>query len=73
MTDEELGAEIYPDNPAEGAAHARLMAEKDPAKRAALVRLIEVGREVNLWQAGLGSKPVGVIVCGPRQIRERGR
>ena len=43
-----------------------------PNKRAVMVRLIEVGREANLWTAGLGPKPAGAILCGPKQIRKAG-
>lgn len=69
MSDEELGAELYPDDPAAGAAHARLMAEKAPARREAMVHLVETARAIQLWEAGLGPKPTGVIMCGPKQVR----
>ena len=70
MTDAELGAELYPDAPHVGAWMAHRM---HPNKRAVCVRLIEVGREANLWTAGLGPKPTGAILCGPKQIRKVAR
>ena len=70
MSDDELGAEVCPDDPAAGAEYVRRIT---PAKREGLVRLVQVGRELELWQAGLGPKPEGVIVCGPKQIRRAGR
>ena len=69
MTDAELGSELYPDAPHVGAWMAHRMT---PEKRATYERLIEVGREANLWTAGLGPKPQGVILCGPKQIRKAG-
>lgn len=40
-----------------------------PRKRAAYERMAEVCDEIDLWQAGVGPKPSGVILCGPKQIR----
>lgn len=37
-----------------------------PEKRAVYDKMFEV----ELWDKGLGPLPEGVIVCGPRQIRE---
>ena len=70
MTDAELGAELYPRAPHVGAWIAHHMA---PAKRATMERLVEVGQEANLWTAGAGPKPTGVILCGPKQIRKAGK
>ncbi len=70
MTNEELGRELWP-----GGCPARDLwfgASIPEPKRSGMVRLIEVGRELALWQAGAGPKPSGVIVCGPRQIRRAG-
>ncbi|HKT54519.1 MAG TPA: hypothetical protein VJP88_08700 [Caulobacteraceae bacterium] len=44
-----------------------------PGMRATCERLIQVGDQANLYMAGLGPKPAGVILCGPRQIRGAGR
>lgn len=66
MTDEELGAELCPDDPATG---ARLAAAMTPEKRAGYERLVTVGRELELHAAGLGPKPSGVIICRPRRRR----
>lgn len=40
-----------------------------PGPRATAERLIRVGDEANLYAAGLGPKPEGVILCGDRQIK----
>jgi hypothetical protein len=39
------------------------IARLDPKKRAAYERMAQVEMELNLWAAGLGPKPAGVIVC----------
>jgi hypothetical protein len=41
----------------------RAIAKLDPKKRAMYERMAQVEIELNLWQAGLGPKPEGVIVC----------
>ena len=41
----------------------RAIAKLDPKKRAMYERMAQVEIESNLWQAGLGPKPEGVIVC----------
>lgn len=66
MTDEELAAARCPDDAATG---LRIVATFTPEKRATYERLVTLGDEINLWSAGVGPKPAGVIVCGPRQIR----
>lgn len=63
MSDAELGAELWPDDPAKGALAASRLT---PEKRASYERLVAVGRELELWQAGLGPKPSGVIVTPTR-------
>lgn len=70
MGDEELGAELAPDLCP--AAQLWIGASLVGAKRAGYERLIAVGRELQLWEAGLGPKPAAIIVCGPKQIRRAG-
>jgi len=43
-----------------------------PKKRATYERMAEIEFEVSLYQSGLGEKPKGVIMCGPKQIKQRG-
>jgi hypothetical protein len=43
-----------------------------PDKRAAYERMAEVYDEIVLWEAGVGKKPSGVILCGKRQVRGAG-
>lgn len=47
----------------------KVIAKLSPEKRAAYERLITVADELNLWQAGLGPKPTGVIVCREHKRR----
>lgn len=54
-------------------AVARFIADLSPDRRALYDRMREVEFEASLWAAGLGPKPTGVIICGPREIREGGR
>lgn len=70
-SDEELGAELAPDDPAAGTKLAQIMRERSPAKRAAMQHLVEVGRELQLHEAGLGPTPKGVIVCRPHNRSTR--
>ncbi len=49
------------------------VAKLTPGMRASAERLIQVGDELNLHQAGLGPMPPGVIACGPKQIKGAGR
>ena len=61
MTDSELAAFLgITDLPAE--QQARLIANLG-SQRAAYERMHQVTIELDLWQAGLGPKPRGVIVC----------
>ena len=48
---------------------AELMAKITPEKRAVYERMHEVETEIVLWQQGVGPKPKGVIICGPRQVK----
>lgn len=48
---------------------AEFLAALSPEKRATYVRLYELSHELNLWTAGLGPKPTGVIICGEHQVR----
>lgn len=41
----------------------RAIAKLDPKKRAAYERMADVCIEVELYEAGLGPKPQGVILC----------
>lgn len=52
---------------------AEIMANITPEKRAVYERMREVETELHLWQQGVGPRPTGVIICGPRQIRRAGR
>lgn len=48
---------------------AKIMAAITPEQREVYESMARVEFEIGLWQAGLGPKPVGVIVCrehGPR-------
>lgn len=59
MTDAELarwlGIDHSPDWP-------RAVSSIPPERRATLERMVRVSGELNLWQAGLGPKPPGVMV-----------
>ncbi len=59
MTDTELASFLClsPDEA------AKILPKLSPERRAAYERMAEVTLELNLWQAGLGPKPSGVIVC----------
>ena len=65
-----LAAELCPDDPAGG---LRIVEAMTPAKRAAVERLIAVSDELVLWEAGVGPKPEGVIVCGEREVLRQPR
>lgn len=49
---------------------AKFIAELTATRRALYERMREVEIEANLWAAGLGPKPRGVILDGPKQCRE---
>lgn len=61
---------------AELAAFTNLLVEDvarlDPAYRRRLEAMAEKASEVELYAAGRGPMPEGVIVCGPRQITAAG-
>lgn len=42
-----------------------------PEKRAAYERLIKLGDDLNLWMAGIGPKPQGVLIDTERSTRHR--
>jgi hypothetical protein len=39
------------------------IANLDPKRRATYERMREVEEDIKLWQAGVGPKPTGVILC----------
>lgn len=49
----------------------QIIATTTPENRATYERMAQVETELHLWQLGVGPKPQGVIVCGPRQVRRR--
>lgn len=44
----------------------KMIAAMTQNQRALYERMADVERDLNLWQAGVGSKPEGVIVCHDR-------
>jgi len=66
LTDEALAEFICPYDVAMG---LRFLATATPERRAVYERMVEVVNEIDLWEAGVGPKPTGVIICGPKQIR----
>lgn len=48
---------------------AKIIPMMTPERRAALEQIAGLAMEIHLWEAGLGPKPTGAILCGPRQIR----
>lgn len=69
MKDEEMAIFVCPDNPCLG---LQIVATLPSTKRALFERMGELEGEIALWSAGLGPKPTGVILCGPKQIRGAG-
>lgn len=69
MSDEEMATYICPDDHAIGLMAVRSMT---PQRRATIERMAELEGEIVLWQAGVGKKPSGVIVCGRREIKMAG-
>lgn len=64
MTNEELAEFLGIAGPAfDKAKVADFIAELDPAKREAYERMARVEIELRAYQAGLGPKPSGVIIC----------
>jgi hypothetical protein len=72
MTDDEL-MEFIGIKRCSPEARAKIMARITPAKRAHYESMADTVVELNLWAAGLGPKPQGVIVCGCSRCRPRGR
>jgi hypothetical protein len=66
MTDLELARFLCPDDVELG---VRFVVKATPEKRAAYERMSEVCDEIELHAAGVGPKPRGVIMCGPKQVR----
>ena len=60
MTDDELATfcGLAADDPLRG----KFITTLTPEKRALFERMANVEIEVDLWQAGLGPKPVGVLI-----------
>lgn len=69
MTDADLCAFLGL-TPAEGST---VIPRLTPERRAVYERMAEVCDEIHMWEAGVGPKPTGVILCGPKQIRKAGR
>lgn len=69
LTDAEL-TEFLALTPEEAAI---IFAKITPEKRAVWERMAEVYGEIVLWEAGVGRKPSGVILCGKQQVRGAGR
>lgn len=69
MTDDELSKllGIAEDDPRKDKAIASI----SPKKRALYERMASVGMEVELWQAGLGPKPKGVLIDTVRDVIRR--
>lgn len=42
-----------------------------PEQRAAISRMRKAEADISLWMAGVGPKPPGVLVDGPRRRRRR--
>jgi hypothetical protein len=49
----------------------RAIAKLDPAKRASYERMADVCHELALYDAGLGPRPVGVLIDSDRSTRRR--
>jgi hypothetical protein len=69
MTEEELAAfcGVKPDDP----LRDKFVRSLSPAKRALFERMATVEMEVELWQAGLGPKPTGVLIDTERDTKRR--
>ena len=71
MSDAELAAFLgISDLPAE--TRVAFIAGLTPERRALFDRMHDLEGEIMLWQAGVGKKPEGVILCGRKQIRGAG-
>jgi len=67
VSDDELAAFLCPDDLETG----HLIIAAQPHRRELWERMHQVENEIALWQAGIGPKPTGVILCGPKEIKER--
>lgn len=69
MTDDELATfcGLAPDDPLRG----KFVQNISPAKRALFERMAQLEIEVDLWQAGLGPKPTGVLIDTERDTKRR--
>ena len=66
MSDEEMAAYVCPDDPALG---LKAVSAMTPQRRATIERMAGIEGEIALWEAGIGKKPSGVILCGRKEIR----
>ncbi|HSM79192.1 MAG TPA: hypothetical protein VLT57_16250 [Bryobacteraceae bacterium] len=69
MSDEQLSAYLGFKPEDDQVKVAKFIAELAPARRALYDRMAQVEIELNLWTAGLGPKPTGVIVCEDKHTR----
>lgn len=69
MTDDELAdfCGLKPDDP----LREQFVKTLSPERRALFERMATVEIEVNLWQAGLGPKPAGVLIDTVRATKRR--
>jgi hypothetical protein len=44
-----------------------------PERREGFERMASLYAEIRLWEEGVGPKPAGVFLCGPKQIRRAGK
>lgn len=69
MTDEELAAfcGLKPDDP----MRHKFVQSLSPSKRALFERMAILETEIELWHAGLGPKPTGVLIDTERDVKRR--
>lgn len=68
MTDLELARFL---GIADDARWPRVIAKLEPKRRAFYERLSEVATELRSYEEGVGPKPKGVIICGPRHWQQQ--
>jgi hypothetical protein len=68
MSDQELAAYLGIDGDPNW---PKFVGNMDPKARSAYERMREVEFDIKLWQAGVGPKPTGVILCHDHS-RDRG-
>ena len=73
MNDTELAAYLGFKETDDQVKVAAFISNLAPARRELYDRMREVEMECNLWTAGLGPKPQGVIVCEEKHSHRRGR